>query len=59
MPTSSEKYSELFKLIDKNPVLIINQSSSSDFSIDLSKRFINLFPSDCPILEYKIDKVIN
>ena len=29
------------------------------YSVDISKRFINKFPKDCPLTNFKISKVIS
>ena len=41
------------------PVLILNKSLGSMFSVDISKRFINDFPKGCPLSNYKITKVVS
>ncbi len=58
MPKPDENFANKYKLINQIPVLFINKSSNSDFTANLSKRFINLYPYDCPINTYKIYSIM-
>ncbi len=41
------------------PVLTLNKSLGSMYSIDISRRFLNLFPKDCPLSNFQISKVLS
>jgi hypothetical protein len=58
MPNDKEKGFQSYKMVDKYPVLMLNQSLKSSFKTDIVKRIKNLFPKDCPITKYRISKVI-
>ena len=47
LPGNLEQMSSSYKLVNSLPVLIINTTTSSPVSIDISKRISNLFIFSC------------
>lgn len=59
MPNKTESNYTKYKKIGQYPILILNQSITSMLSIDISKRFLNKFPIDCPFTNFRISKVLS
>ena len=47
LPGNQEQYPSSYKLVNSLPVLIINTTTSSPVSVDISKRISNLFNFSC------------
>ena len=58
MPNLTEPSYKQYILYDQYPVLVLNKSLGSMYSVDITNRFTNLFPKDCPLKNYKILKVV-
>jgi hypothetical protein len=58
LPGNQEQMSAAYKAINSLPVLIINTTTASPISVDISKRIANLFTFSCHLSDYKITKAL-
>ena len=59
MPNYTEPDFKSYVKVGQYPVLILNKSLGTTYSVDITKRFTNLFPKDCPLTKFSISKVIS
>ena len=59
MPDSFDQNHRLFYLVNKYPVLFVNLQANNSFIADISKRFQNIYNKSCPLVSYKISRMIN
>ncbi len=57
-PDSLESQFRSYKFVNTYPTLIVNQSATKTFQADLRKRFINNYNASCPLILYRISKVV-
>ena len=58
LPRNQEQMSAAYKAVNSLPVLIINTTTSSPISVNISKRISNLFTFSCHLSDYKITKAL-
>ena len=58
MPNITESNYKSYIQENEYPVLVLNKSLRTMHSVDITKRFTNLFPKDCPFTNFRIRKVI-
>ena len=52
MPNYTEPDFGSFVKVGQYPVLTLNKALGTTYSVDITKRFINLYPKDCPLTKF-------
>ena len=57
MPTKYDSHYELYKTVNRKPMLIINQMSNEFTEVNIRKRFKSKYDSYCIFINFAITKV--
>ena len=52
MPNYTEPDFGSYVKVGQYPVLTLNKALGTTYSVDITKRFINLYPKDCPLTKF-------